>query len=300
MKNLMIFNLLLISLGVNGAEQLTLVAETKVSKILDKGYEPSGVVTRGQFYYVIFDDHPAIAEFNNQLSTDLDNRMIGETSGIGYEGITYDEEKELFFTVIEAVPEGDRYIAKIVSYDRGLNIQSTKPVQGITFDNDSKGFEGIARVSKHGESYILLLCEGNKCKKGKKSGNGKIWVFHNRNDRWEPVDKIRLPRKADFKDYSGLDVKGKSIVVTSQEDSKLWIGKLQSRGHSPATINFWIQGKGEVYEFNEDENRYCNIEGVSILNDSTFVVVSDKKKKKQPESCKKKDQSIHVFTLKGN
>ena len=43
---------------------------------------------------------------------------------------------------------------------------------------------------------------------------------------WEYIDTISLPSSVDFQDYSGMDVDGNVIAIVSQEESKLWIGKL--------------------------------------------------------------------------
>ena len=295
MRFLLIFILLFLPLVSGGVETLELVKEQKVSKLLGKGLEPSGVAAHGKFYYVIFDAHRGVARLHNQLSPDPNSQWNGEPSDEGFEGITYDEETDRFYTVVEITEERR---SKVVSYDGALVKKSEKPLDRITFEDKNKGFEGIGHIRKHDELYLLLLCEGNKCKKGGKRGRGKIRVFHERNNRWQLVDRINLPRKVDFEDYSGLDIRGNKIAVTSQEDSKLWIGKLRSRGDTPETIDFWIQGKSKTYQFHEDRDKYCNIEGISFLNDDSFVVVSDKRKKdEQPKSCSDKDQSVHVFVL---
>jgi hypothetical protein len=43
---------------------------------------------------------------------------------------------------------------------------------------------------------------------------------------------------------------------------------------------------------------YCNIEGVSWIANDRLIVVSDAKKKKQPDECQEKEQSIHIVTMK--
>jgi hypothetical protein len=59
---------------------------------------------------------------------------------------------------------------------------------------------------------------------------------------------------------------------------------------------------GTVYNFPRDSNceiQYCNIEGISFVDDNLLVAVSDKMKSggKQPFRCLQKDQSIHTFVL---
>ncbi len=102
------------------------------------------------------------------------------------------------------------------------------------------------------------------------------------------------PRSLPFVDYSGMDVRNGTLVVVSQETSALWVGTLDPQ-------NWRIQGDGVVYSFPREVDGavgYCNVEGVSWIDEDTLVVVSDARKKdKQPPSCAAKEQSIHVFRL---
>jgi hypothetical protein len=42
---------------------------------------------------------------------------------------------------------------------------------------------------------------------------------------------------------------------------------------------------------------YCNLEGVTWLENDRLAVVSDKGKADQSGRCARKDQSIHIFKL---
>ena len=281
--------------------------EEKVHKLLtgyskESRFEASGVTTNGHVYYVVFDNLQAIAKFRNDLQVDsFDNRLIGKAvENSGFEGITYDHQTGRFFVVVETVSNKERITSEIVIYDKDVRLIDRKPIDYI-FDEKNKGFEGIAHIRKNGEFYLLFLCEGNQCKggkDGKKRGDGQIQVFHEQNGVWVHVDTIKLPLSVQFKDYSGLDVLDSKIAVTSQEDSRLWIGTLKSSGSTPDDIDFMIEGHGINYQFQEKKkSEYCNVEGVSFVNDNTLVLVSDKKKKKQKARCTAKDQSVHVFSL---
>ena len=284
-----------------GAQQpLQLKEENKFSGLLERGLEPSGVTVLDDAYYVVFDNRRAIGQLHRTLiDDDATHQLIGGSGEQGFEGITYDETSQRFFTVIETTRQGERLGSSIVTLDRTLNVLTEKPTRGITFTHDNKGFEGIAHIRIENELYLLLLCEGNKCtggKKGRKRGKGRIHVFKERDDHWAHVDKVKLPRSVDFEDYSGLDIRKEQIAITSQQDARLWVGEWRSKGTTPTTIDVRIKGKGDIYRFHEDNDRYCNIEGVSFTDDDTVVLVSDRKKASDPDRCNDKDQSIHVFS----
>ena len=165
--------------------------------------------------------------------------------------------------------------------------------------NDSnKGFEGLAWMKRGGKEYLLALCEGNNCaggKEGKKPGSGRIHVFEKTTGTWENVASLVIPPGVEFEDYAGLGLSGNRILVTSQEASSLWIGKLKK--------NQWVfESEGKVYRFpmKHGRPRYCNIEGVCEISsengETLLAVVSDRRKKgKKTKRCSKKDQSIHIF-----
>lgn len=189
------------------------------------------------------------------------------------------------------------------------------------FDGDSKGFEGVRSLrGKDGVLYVLGLCEGNHCssKTGKDVGNGKVVVMAREASGgptggcyWKTVREIDLPMKG-FVDYSALALHHhtKSVAITSQENSQVWVGELSTGSDGefePQTAEF---SKGKVYDFPRAATcavQYCNIEGIEWVDDGgadddaprTLVGVSDKMKGKgkQPFTCLDKDQSFHLFQL---
>ena len=67
-------------------------------------------------------------------------------------------------------------------------------------------------------------------------------------------------------------------------------------------IHQTIAGPGRIYDFPRTKRgkpRYCTLEGLCWLSDSTFVMVSDLCKAGYRKGCSKTDQSIHVFSLPG-
>jgi hypothetical protein len=110
---------------------------------------------------------------------------------------------------------------------------------------------------------------------------------------WESVARIKLPRGVDFEDYSAVALRGDRIAVVSQMTSRLWIGRLRR--------DTWtIAGRGRIYDFPRTKKgnlRYCTVEGLCWLSDSTFVAVSDRVKRYHDNRCHDTDQSIHIFAL---
>ncbi len=274
-----------------------------VSTLLRQDFEASGVAVKDGTYYIVFDNRKAVAKVHASLKKKHpDNQLVGAPEqDEGFEGITYDAREDRFFVVTETVKVGNELRSALTVLEGDLRITERKPL-AFTFDSENKGFEGIAHVRGQGELYLLLLCEGNDCKGGKagrKRGKGRIQVFREQGDDWTHIDEIKLPESLKFKDYSGLDVRGNVIAVTSQEDSRLWIGRLQSSG-SGAGIDFAIDGEGELFRFDKGETMHCNVEGVAFIDADRVVVVSDRRKdddEDQGPLCAAKHQSIHVFTV---
>jgi hypothetical protein len=158
---------------------------------------------------------------------------------------------------------------------------------------------------------ILGLCEGNHCsEKGKNDkGNGRLVamtkeVHEDGSCRWSTLRTIKIPKSADFADYSAItmDESGR-VAISSQEESQVWVGKLL--GETPDGL--WNidemefdTDKGKVFSFpknNQCKTVYCNVEGLHWINEYMLIAVSDKMKASQDFRCFDKDQSVHVFVL---
>mmetsp|Transcript_6367 Transcript_6367/g.11017 ORF Transcript_6367/g.11017 Transcript_6367/m.11017 type:complete len:142 (-) Transcript_6367:32-457(-) len=120
---------------------------------------------------------------------------------------------------------------------------------------------------------------------------------------WETFRTVKLPKSAAFRDYSDWDITDDGrVVISSQEDSMLWIGRAVGVGNGtidPDEFGF-DSDVGDVYSFPKTERCetvYCNIEGIHFISEKRLVAVSDKAKGKQDSSCSRKDQSLHVFAL---
>ena len=284
------------------AVQLELLREAKVCDLLGdvakERFEASGVVVVDGVFYVIFDNTSLIGRIGAGLSPeDEQNRLIAQRfdRDEGYEDIAHDHRSGRFFILIESLPHGHGFFAKVREYDASFGYVASAwldfPLAGA-----NKGLEGLACLRRAGQTYLLGLCEGNRCKEGaagRRPGGGRIQVFARTARGWDHVDAIRLPSSLPFKDYSGVALAGDRLCVVSQESSALWVGRL-------APSAWRVVDDGAVYRFPRDEDGktvYGNIEGVSWLSDTHVVVVSDKAKPDQKRRCRSKDQSIHVFAL---
>ena len=275
------------------------IAESKIHKLIkgsDKGdhYDASGVYYLDNYFYVIFDNRYEIGKINSTLphSSEL-NSLIGNKNGnSNYEAITCAKSNGIvkWFTVEESVARDTAYYPRINEFDADLKFVKTEWVEyPFTAKHMNKAFEGLAAIKRNNVDYMLGLVEGT----------GKIIVLQLINDSWRKVTEFTIPYV--FDDYSDLTVYRNTIAVCSQEDAKLWVGKLDE--------NTWsVVDKGIEYDFpkgNEDGTVgagnlmiYGNVEGVSFINDSTIVTCTDRMKDKQPSYQKHKDQSVQVFRLR--
>ncbi len=167
------------------------------------------------------------------------------------------------------------------------------------FEKRNTGLEGLSAVRWNKADYLLALCEGNRCRAGRRGrigGGGRIHVLAPKGDLWVSVARIKLPRTVDFEDYSAVSLRGDRIAVISQKTSRLWIGRLR-RG------DWTIDGPGRIYDFPRTKKgrvQYCTLEGLCWLSNTRFVLVTDLCKANYRNCCRKTDQSIHLFSLPGH
>jgi hypothetical protein len=284
-------------------EQLLLLQEAKISEILggyvDPRLEASGVLAKDDVFYVIFDNLADIACIGSQLSPVAgDNRLIRQKYGHhrGFEDIAYDRWSNRYYVLIESLPRsGGLFMAKVQEYDENLRYQSEAWLD-FPLQRPNKGLEGLTCIRRDGQTHLLGLCEGNKCKAGaagRTPGGGRIQVFRRGQEHWDRVGRIRLPATLLFEDYSSIAADGDRLAVVSQVNSALWIGSL-------APSSWDIVDEGMTYAFprnSHDQVIYCTIEGVSWMTSNRIVAVSDKAKSQQGKRCREKDQSIHIFEI---
>lgn len=157
----------------------------------------------------------------------------------------------------------------------------------------SKGLEGAIGIRDLEDELVVLgLCEANFCSEAREHelGNGRVIamkkVVQDGSCVWSTIRKIPLPPSLEFHDYSdiALDESGR-VAITSQEDSKVWIGTLTGRNEK----GLWNidalafnDEDAQVYDFPKNENCktiYCNIEGIEWMGEHMLLAVSDRMKK---------------------
>lgn len=283
---------------------LKLVRESKVSDLLPSGqkgqrWEASGVLAKDGHFFVVFDDRGKIARVSDNLRPAPANGLFGIAHpAYGYEGITYNSNKQRFYLLVEARKQrGGHYQAVIAEHDNDFKYLKERTVD-FTFQSSNKGFEAAAHVRRNDQDYLLALCEGNKCKcgnKGRQPGGGRVQVFEKKRKRWAHSATIALPTTVPFVDYSGMSLDRGRVAIVSQVNSMLWVGQFDEASWE------W-RDAGKLYEFPRTDAgaiRYGNIEGVGWITPTRVVTVSDRRKKKsQPdESLSEKDQSVHIFDI---
>jgi hypothetical protein len=282
---------------------MTLVTERKLSDFLEppKGggvLEASGVVAKDGYYYVIFDNVRRIARVHSALQPgSKKHSWFGKTrDGEGYEDIAFSPDTRRFYLLIEAEKHPDgTFKALIDECNEDAQYKRRRWVD-FSFEQRNTGFEGLSAVRWKGRDYLLALCEGNRCRagrRGRKPGGGRIQVLQRAGTVWKPVATIALPPSVKFEDYSAVSLRGSRIAVVSQQTSRLWIGTLRFR-------DWTIAGRGTIYDFprtRKGNPKYCTLEGLCWLSARAFVLVSDLCKGKYSKRCRKRDQSIHVFRI---
>eukprot|EP00525_Craspedostauros_australis_P000221 CAMPEP_0198124992 /NCGR_PEP_ID=MMETSP1442-20131203/41507_1 /TAXON_ID= /ORGANISM="Craspedostauros australis, Strain CCMP3328" /LENGTH=386 /DNA_ID=CAMNT_0043784517 /DNA_START=110 /DNA_END=1270 /DNA_ORIENTATION=+ len=284
-------------------------------------HEASDVIKVDDTIYAVCDSSWAIAKFSDTLPPlGWENTLMGdprrESDDSGYEAIVH--EAGTFYVIRESIQmtERDKFHAIIEELrdlsPKNYTISKQCPSE-FEFEGDSKGFEGAIAVRDLDFEVVMLgLCEGNHCSEKKKSdkGHGRIVAMkkaYNSTDgscEWKTIRTIKIPKSADFKDYSSITMDSMDrVAITSQEDSQLWIGNLN--GKTPSGL--WdIEAMDfdnddyDLYDFPKNDQCmtvYCNIEGIHWINEHMLIAVSDKMKKSQDFRCFDKDQSVHVFTL---
>jgi len=282
---------------------MSLVIERKLADLLDPPpssgvLEASGVLAKGAYYYVVFDNVRRIARLHHDLSPGSKKHgwFGAARQGEGYEDIAFSPNTRRFYLLIEAEKHPDgTYKALIDECDEAGKYKKRRWVD-VAFKKRNTGFEGLSVVRVKGRDYLLALCEGNRCRPGKagrEGGGGRIHVLQRGGTIWKSVARISLPRSVKFEDYAAVALRGSRIAVVSQRSSRLWIGSLRFR-------DWTIPDKGVVYGFpltRKGNPKYCTLEGLFWLSPTKFVLVSDLTKTRYPNRCAKRDQSIHIFRL---
>jgi hypothetical protein len=290
---------------------LELIESHKLAEVLGEQanvrLEASGICTTPDAFYVIFDNRPDIARITKVpgLLAPGNTWLHDKGADVGHEDICYDERSGHFYVLIEAMKDKDGEWASVVDEYDGDFKRIERRFVDFKLESENKGFEGIAYAygertryeARNNAGYLVLLCEGNNClggKKGRTPGGGRAHVFQRGKKHWKHVEEIKLPAWLPFEDYSGIEVEGEYIAITSQASAMVWVARI----HVGETVQF---DDGALFEFPRDaqgEVIFCNVEGVAWGGKNLLVTVSDRMKQGQQDSrCAQHDQSIQVFRI---
>ena len=273
------------------SRKLELVREEKLFRLLpgrkeSSRLEASGVALIDQTTaLVVFDNLNQVARIDLSLERRASNQLLPAPSlGLGFEDIAIDRRHPRVFCLIESLEDFDGLLRGfVVEYDTaGHFLRGTRlPTR---FQDANKGFEGLDHARRGGRESLYALCETPK------RGGGRVEVFvRARAGGWEASHRIRLPKQAGFEDYAALALRDRQLAVVSQASARLWVARLDVKAQAV------VPGSGAVYRF--PSKSYGNVEGIAWLSRDTLVAVSDRKKRRQPARCSKKDQSIHLFRI---
>ena len=274
--------------------KLELVREEKLFRLLqgkrESGrLEASGVaLVDDKTALVVFDNLNQVARIDLSLKRRASNRLLPAPSlGLGFEDIAVDSRHGRVFCLIEAMEDFDGLLRGFVAeYDRAARFLRCTRLH-TRFQEENKGFEGLAHAWRGGREYLYALCESNL---GRPAEGGRIDVFiRARDGNWKASHRIRLPKQAKFKDYAALAYRDRQLAVVSQASARLWVARVDEEAHA------LVPGSDAVYRF--PNKSYGNVEGIAWLSRDTLVAVSDRKKRQQPARCAEKDQSIHLFRI---
>ncbi|KAI8468140.1 MAG: hypothetical protein J3K34DRAFT_428254 [Monoraphidium minutum] len=275
-------------------------------------FEASGMTMAKGSLWVVFDNLHSIGRVDEHFQfRDPINVLLGHLGKDSqFEGLSYDEVDDRFYAIEEVVEQEDTHLHPVVQEiaindrTKTYDIVERCPVE-FELTHANKGFEGIhywRDAKDRSREFLLGLCEGNWCeggRRGREAGNGRVVVASFwKNDTgcgWEVVKVVEIPRTAKFIDYSGIAFRGDRVGITSQENSALWIGHFDFE-----ELEFVRNEEAQVYHFPRDnhcEMIYCNVEGITWLDDSRIIFSSDKAKSTQPYRCTAHDQSIGIFAL---
>jgi hypothetical protein len=177
---------------------LVLEREAKIAPLLsgavDRRLEASGVLAGDGCFYVIFDNAPDIGRLGTGLRLEPGaNFLIPQVRGdrAGFEDIAHDVPAGRYFVLIEASQRAAGFMAKVQEYDSGFVYRESAWLD-FPLDGPNKGLEGLTCVHRAGRTFLLGLCEGNRCKdgrEGRRPGGGRIQVFERGSRQWDRVSQ---------------------------------------------------------------------------------------------------------------
>lgn len=272
--------------------KLELIREEKLFRLLPgrtkhSRLEASGVaLVDANTALVVFDNINQVARIDLSLKRQARNALLPAPSlGLGFEDVGIDQRHSRVFCLVESVEDCDGLLHGFVAeYDHGGRFIRCSRLP-VRLEKANKGFEGLEHEWRAGREYLYALYEEDH-----KPGKGRIEVFVRAPDGgWKASHQIQLPKKAEFEDYAAMSYRFGKLAVVSQASARVWVGHIDEKARAV------VPGSQAVYRF--PNKRYGNVEGIAWLATDTLVAVSDRKKKRQPDRCSDKDQSIHLFRI---
>ena len=281
------------------AKKLELIREEKLYRLVpgrtkSSRLEASGVaLVDDKTALIVFDNLNLVARVDISLKRRSGNRLLPAPSlGIGFEDVAIDRDGGRVFCLIEALEDVDgRFRGFVAESDAAGRFIRCSRLETV-FEKGNKGFEGLTHLRRRGAEHLFALREDNHGARARHSG-ARIDVFTRSTDGdWKPSHRIRLPKKAEFKDYAAISYRDGRLAVVSQESARLFVARIDERASRV------VRDSAAVYRF--PSKSYGNVEGIAWLSEDLLVAVSDRKKAHQPGRCAAKDQSIHVFRIPGD
>src|SRR5436190_15062066 len=166
---------------------MTLVRERRLAGLIKPPagstvLEASGVIAKGRDYYVIFDNIRRIARIDPSLAEGAARHgwFGSKREGDGYEDIAFSPHTRRFYLLVEGEKHTDgTYRGLIDQCDEAGRFKGRHWID-FSFEKRNTGFEGLSVVRRAGRDYLLALCEGNRCRagrRGKKPGGGRVQVL---------------------------------------------------------------------------------------------------------------------------
>lgn len=284
------------------APELELLFEVDLEDILDhpdtSRFEASGVAVADDRVLIVFDNLRRFASLDWSLSEmqwlgdargyglDDDPRVRDADDFAGFEGIAVDPQTGRVSLGIEAMKTTDgEVLPVVVHYDARTSV-----IEWLDYEVDAlnAGVEGLGYLEVDGERWLAALCETGKCD-GRSRGRLILRDDH------DTISTVDLPRGLDFADFSALAIDGDRLAVASQESSRVWVG----RASFGPDGDLRLETEG-VYPFprqRDGDVDYCNVEGLSWVDETTLIAVSDLEKDGQKSRCRNHAEQLHLFGL---
>ena len=230
--------------------KLELVREEKLYRLLpgqkrDARLEASGVALLDETTaLVVFDNRHQIARIDLSLEPRRRTGHPRAEPGARLRGRgSRPRGRARVFCLVEALEDVDgRLRGFVAEYSTGGRFVRCTAL-ATTFEQENKGFEGLADDGTGDGSTCFALCEGNLGTSARRGG-GRVDAFTRAKDGgWQPTHRIRLPKSAEFEDYAALAYQDGRVAVVSQISARVWTARIEPRtlalvpGRKPSTAS---------------------------------------------------------------